>query len=205
METQSVSGTQPVSNVGQTSATQGLGSDDFFDLLIAQLMNQDPMEPTSNEELLNQISAIRDIELTSNLSESLTSLTSQQRFASAASLIGQHVSGKRSDGVTIAGVVEAVRFDSSGKAQLELEDGSRISLDDVELVANGERSADSLVGKFVTGVDRSDPGNLRVIEGVVTGSAMDASGLIALELDTGQSLRMQDVIDVQGAAASTEN
>ncbi len=203
METTGITSTQQTPAAGAASATEGLGSDDFFQLLIAQLVNQDPMEPTSNEQLLNQISSIRDIELTSNLSESLTSLTEQQRFASAASLIGQRITGPTSDGTAVTGVVEAVRFDSSGKAVLELDDGTRVSLENVESVTAAERSAAGLIGKFVTGVDRTDPANLTVVEGIVTGTTTDENDLLVIELDTGEQLRMQDVIDVQAAGSAT--
>ena len=41
----------------------GLGSQDFLKLLVAQLTNQDPLDPTSNQELFQQIASIREIEL----------------------------------------------------------------------------------------------------------------------------------------------
>jgi flagellar basal-body rod modification protein FlgD len=181
-----------------TDPTSGLGSDDFFKLLIAQLINQDPLEPTSNQELLNQISSIRDIELSTNLSDSLQSLTDQQRFASAASMIGQFVRGVAEDAeAAVSGIVRSVRFDAGGKALLELEDGQEIPLDAVGSVMNGERAAEALRGRLVAGLDRSDPTNPQVIEGVVTGVRTEDSGRIVLELDTGQELNLSDLLDAQ--------
>jgi flagellar basal-body rod modification protein FlgD len=201
----------PVENVSATSSpagvlakgdtTQGLSGDDFFKLLIAQLVNQDPLEPTSNQDLLNQISSIRDIELSTNLSNSLRSLTDQQRFASAAGLIGRFVSGQAGeDGQTpISGIVQSVRFDANGRAILQLEDGQEIPLDAVASVMDGARAAEGLIGQFVTGMDRSDPADPRVVEGIVTEVSTDSAGRIVLELDTGNQLRLTDVTDAQVA------
>ncbi len=40
-----------------------LGSTEFFKLIITDLLNQDPLNPTDNQKLLEQISLIRDIEM----------------------------------------------------------------------------------------------------------------------------------------------
>jgi flagellar basal-body rod modification protein FlgD len=184
--------------------TQGLGGDDFFKLLIAQLVNQDPLEPTSNQDLLNQISSIRDIELSTSLSSSLGKLSDQQRFASAASLIGRYVSGASDDesGAPINGIVQSVRFDAEGKAILQLEDGQEIPLESVASVMEGARAAEALIGRFVTGLDRTDPADPQIVEGIATGVSTDASGRIMIELDTGDQLRLTDVVDAQSEEAA---
>ena len=96
----------------------------------------------------------------------------------------------------------AVRFDPTGKAILELEDGSQIPLEKVDSIADGKQAAESLVGKFVTGVDRTDPANLRLVEGIVTKSSTDDAGKIALELDTGEVIQLADVINAVDNARS---
>lgn len=185
-------------------ATQGLGGDDFFKLLIAQLINQDPLEPTSNQDLLNQISSIRDIELSTNLSNSLGALSGQQRFASAASLIGKFVSGTESDdnGLPINGIVQSVRFDGDGKAVLQLEDGQELPLESVGSVMEGVRAAEALVGQYVSGLDRRDPADPQVVEGIATGVSTDSSGRVMIELDSGRQLRLTDVIAAQNLDAA---
>ncbi len=197
METQSIAGitgNQPVSQA--SSATSSLGGDDFFKLLIAELTNQDPLEPTSNQDLLNQISSIRDIELSSNLSTSLESLTEQQRFASSAGLIGRFVNGKSSEegAPPVSGTVTAIRFDGDGTAILELEGGETIPLDKVSSVMDADRASDALIGQFVTGLSREDPEDPQVVEGIVTGKNTDSQGRVVLELDTGENLLLSDIV-----------
>ncbi len=186
------------------NATEGLGGDDFFKLLIAQLVNQDPLEPTSNQDLLNQISSIRDIELSTNLSQSLGTLSSQQRFSSAASLIGKFVTGAGSeeDGGAVSGIVQSVRFDGDGAAILQLEDGQEIPLESVSTVMEGARAAEALIGKYLSGLDRTDPADPQPVAGVATGVVTDSSGRIMIELDTGKQIRLTDVLDIQEAAAA---
>ncbi len=197
METQTVNNVAGVNPVSQaSSATSSLGGDDFFKLLIAELTNQDPLEPTSNQDLLNQISSIRDIELSSSLSSSLDSLTEQQRFASSAGLIGRFVNGKSDEegAPPLSGTVTAIRFDAEGNAILELEGGETLPLDRVSSVMDADRAADALVGQYVTGLNRDDPEAPQIVEGVVTGKTTDSEGRVVLELDTGENLLLRDVV-----------
>lgn len=87
----------------------------FLKLMIVQLQNQDPTEPTSNEELLGQISQMRSLQASLELEKMITMLATSQSSAasvsfasSAASLIGREVTGmtaesKGENGETIPG------------------------------------------------------------------------------------------------------
>jgi len=173
-----------------------LRSEDFFKLLLTQLRHQDPLEPTGNEELLRQISSIRDIELSTTLSESLRVLTGQQRFASASSLIGQYVLGVPDENGAIAsGLVAGVRFDD-GRPILQLSNGATLPLDQVGSITPPLSAAEALIGQAVIGVDHRTTGNAHPVEGVVTGVRMAERDEVVLELDTGGDLRFRDVLSV---------
>lgn len=177
---------------------EGLGGDAFFKLLIAQLANQDPLEPTSNQELLQQISSIRDIELSTALTRSLKTLVDQQRLGSGAALIGQYVSGSpgaSGEGTPgAAGVVLGIRFMGDGAAVLLLDNGGELPLDQVQSVMPARQAAQRLIGQMVTGLDRSDPNNPVLVEGIVTGVRGDSGNDITLELDSGGTLRLSDFV-----------
>ena len=129
-----------------------LGSQDFLKLLIAQLTNQDPMEPTGNEELLRQISSIREIELSTTLTDSLRVLTGQQHVTSAASMIGQYVSGQSgSNGEPSGGLVVGVRFADGGRPVLLLSNGVEMPLDQVSLIQPPLQVAEALIGRIDRG------------------------------------------------------
>jgi flagellar basal-body rod modification protein FlgD len=85
--------------------------DDFLQLLIAELQNQDPLSPMENSEILQQISQIREISATNLLSETLESVLSGQNLATASSLIGKTIRATTDDGQEVVGVVDRVSFE----------------------------------------------------------------------------------------------
>lgn len=185
------------SRVDSGGRTNELGADDFLQLLVMQLMNQDPLSPTSNADLLQQLSTIRDIQLSSTLVDSLKTLTGTQRYGSAASLIGKMVSGRVGDESTgfetVSGLVVGVRFDAGGNVSLELDSGRQLPLEQLESVSGVEGAVDSLIGRSVRGVDRSGD-EPESIEGIVTGIGRDQNDDPVLELDTGEQLRLSDLV-----------
>jgi flagellar basal-body rod modification protein FlgD len=140
MDTSAVSATTTATT--QTKATtQGfddLGSEDFFKLLITELQNQDPTKPMDNQQLMSELSTIRQMQQTSTLNSTLQTLAAQERFGTTTGLIGQYVSGTvtndAGDSFEIQGLVIGVRFDSKGEAVLELHDGQALPASKVEQV-----------------------------------------------------------------------
>jgi flagellar basal-body rod modification protein FlgD len=198
----------PTSLLNATSAPSGassfdsLSSSDFLKLLVTQLTNQDPLEPMDNEAMLRQISSIREIELSTTLTESLRTLSGQQHVGAASAMIGQYVTGMPGeDGNSIRGIVTGVRFAEGGRAVLMLSNGAELPLEQVSRIEPPLRAAETLVGQSVVGLDARDPKNPQVAEGVVTGARLDEKGEAVLELDTGSDLRMRDVVSV----ATTED
>lgn len=82
--------------------------DDFLKLLIAELQNQDPMSPMDNNQILQQVSQIREIESNSRLTETLESVQLGQAMATASSLIGQYITALTADGEKVSGQVDRV-------------------------------------------------------------------------------------------------
>ncbi len=180
---------------GASRSASNLSSDDFFKLLITQLTNQDPMEPTSNQELLQQISSIRDIELSTTLTESLQRLAGQQQFGSASTLIGQYVTSVAgSDGNVLAGTVVAVKFDSQGLPTLQLSNGVELEMSQLSSIVSPVQAGEAMVGRLVTGLDRRNPAEPEVIEGLVTAVRVAEGGEVFLELDSGDDIRLRDVV-----------
>jgi len=130
-------------NTPTTRRFNDLKSEDFFGLLIAQLQNQDPLKPTDNQQLLQQMSMIRQMEQSDTLNKSLEALASEQRFGATSGLIGQYVAGNLIDSggneVTVQGLVLGVSFARDGSAILELHNGKQLpakEVDEVTLVDN---------------------------------------------------------------------
>jgi flagellar basal-body rod modification protein FlgD len=139
-----------------TSATtmdrgmNGLRSEDFFKILVTELRQQDPLQPTKTSDLIGQVSQIRNIELSKNLTDALSQISKQQRTAGASELIGKYVTATfaGTDGATqeVSGVVTGVRFDPDGTAVLELDSGQSIPAASVTRITspeNGQSAATS--------------------------------------------------------------
>lgn len=120
-----------------------LSSEDFFALLIAELQSQDPLDPQDNQQLLSQMSSIRQMEQNATLTATLEALAGEQRFGSTAGLIGHYVLGTVTDQagqpIDVDGVVIGVRFERDGEAILELHNGRSLpaaKVREVTLVEN---------------------------------------------------------------------
>lgn len=90
-----------------------LDSNSFMKLLITQLQNQDPTDPTGNEELLTQLSQMRSLQASVELEDTIKALTDNQSSAataafasSSASLIGRIISATDEQGEEIEGEVD---------------------------------------------------------------------------------------------------
>lgn len=70
-----------------------MGTEDFLSLLIAELQNQDPTNPMSNKEMVEQIGQIQEIQSNTRLKETLEAVSLGQSMATASALIGKTVIG----------------------------------------------------------------------------------------------------------------
>ena len=84
--------------VGEATGNPTLGKDEFLQLLVAQLKNQDPLEPSNPEEMAAQLAQFSSVEQLININEQLTAqATSNDAMAqalnnsSAVSIIGKDV------------------------------------------------------------------------------------------------------------------
>lgn len=178
------------------SAFTDLGSQDFLRLMLTELTNQDPLAPTDNEALLRQIASIRDIEMSTSLTDSLQRLTGHQQIGSASALIGQFVTGvPGQDGSAAGGMVVGVRFAEGGKPFLLLSSGAELALDQVARVETVQQAGERLIGTNIVGLDRR-PAVPIAVQDVVSGVRADANGETMLELESGSDLRLRDLAGV---------
>ncbi len=89
--------------------------DQFLQLMIAELTNQDPLNPMDNTQLVQQIGEIRQISATTQLSESLLAVQAGQSLTTASSLIGKKVTALTNDNQNVVGVVDKVTVDVDPK------------------------------------------------------------------------------------------
>ncbi len=116
-----------------TNAFEALNSGDFLRIMFAELVNQDPSDPTDSKDLLNQIGVIRSIESNTALTSRLAEIARQNQVTTAGGLIGKFVQGMTDSGVRTQGFVDSVSVTRNG-AVLNLSSAQRVPLDRLEEV-----------------------------------------------------------------------
>jgi flagellar basal-body rod modification protein FlgD len=116
---------------GSNNTLNDLDLDDFLHLMIAELQNQDPLNPLENDQLLSQIGQIRSVGATDKLTKTLDAVLLGQNITSATSLIGSQVSGLSEDSQRVEGLVDRISV-ANGRPKLHLELGSKIKPSDIE-------------------------------------------------------------------------
>ncbi len=127
------SGASAVANAKTTKegANNELDKDAFLKLLVTQMQNQDPLEPTDNTEYMSQLAQFSSLEAMQNIS-------SQGNVTQAMSLTGQYVIMNTTDAAgnlkQISGLVDFVTV-TDGKAMLNI-NGTYYSYDDFDSVVD---------------------------------------------------------------------
>ncbi len=94
MAIQSVNSTPTQATAGQALSKQTVTQDDFLKLLIAQLQNQDPLQPMDNQQFAVQLATFNSLEQLIGINDKLGGLQTSQGATNqfnAASLIGKEV------------------------------------------------------------------------------------------------------------------
>lgn len=119
-----------------TSKKSALQAEDFINMMITQLQNQDPLEPAKNSELLAQMSQIGQLQTSTALQESLKGLVLQNSLGAAGNLIGKMVEGLDDNGEAMGGLVTSVRVEKD-EVYLELDNGKTLKLERVTSIGSG--------------------------------------------------------------------
>lgn len=154
----------------ETRSTGEMGKTEFLNLLVAQLANQDPLEPAKDTEFIAQLAQFSTLEQMQMLSQSYAN-------AQASSMIGKYIEGYytynylgtdasgnqeiRQASQKIAGLVSGLTY-VNGEARLQIQglEGYTVALSDVEIVMDYEAvngldfnssvlDSSSLIGKYV--------------------------------------------------------
>lgn len=135
----SVGAVQNTSGSGQQQATrtrgpQELGKQEFLMLLVAQLRNQDPLNPMQDREFIAQLAQLNALEQMQQLNETLSAMAELTTLGQVASFIGKQVSGlEKGTGELVEGVVSKVTI-IDGNVVLEV-GGKQVKVRDVVSIA----------------------------------------------------------------------
>jgi flagellar basal-body rod modification protein FlgD len=112
----------------------GASQDQFIQLLVAQLQNQDPLEPVDSQSFITQLSQLQTVQGLTELNASFGEMLKLQQLTQGADLIGKTVTYSPAEGGTArSGAVSAVTLDNSNYV-LQV-GGDRVGLDQVTSVS----------------------------------------------------------------------
>lgn len=107
----------PGSTTGSSSSTassatpsgfSSLTSNDFMQMLIAELKNQDPTQPMDNSQLLQQLTQMQSMQSSVELNTTLTNLSNNQQVAAGAAFLGKQVTGVNAQNQQVSGIATQV-------------------------------------------------------------------------------------------------
>ncbi len=114
-----VSATEAVGFMSQpatenTSAPNEMDKDLFLKLMVAQMRNQDPMNPMDSAEFLAQSAQFTTLEKLEEVATSSAQAYAAQMAFGASTLAGKEVTYLDAEGAEATGTVDSVRFSATG-------------------------------------------------------------------------------------------
>ncbi len=125
--------TPPPSATTPANPSSQLGKDDFLKLLVAQLKNQDPTNPTDSSTWMAQLAQYSSLEQETNVAQSVGQLVTSSSVSQSVNLIGRQLTWTRADGTTGIGVADGMTL-QSGSPVLDV-NGESVTLDTITSVA----------------------------------------------------------------------
>jgi flagellar basal-body rod modification protein FlgD len=122
------SGTGSTSTGSTTStATNTVNYNTFLQLLIAEMKNQDPTNPTDTSQYMSQFAQMSSVEQAMQTNTKLDALLSSSALSQADGLIGRTASFTDSTGAAMSGKIVSVSINSDGSIAT-LDNGTRVAI-----------------------------------------------------------------------------
>ena len=153
-----VTGLQNASLAPTSKASGTLGEVDFMKLIIAQLRNQNPLEPQKDTDFMAQMAQFEALNQTKAVADGMKVLQGLNELSSAASLLGKTVIGKQVSAVGVTRDTVARERFGAPYGQLATEQQSQVNMDDrVQAAAadaqNAGKEVSGTVSRVVVGPD----------------------------------------------------
>src|SRR5689334_1810765 len=121
-------------SAGSAASPLGLSQSQFFQLLTAQLQNQDPLNPVSSTDFTSQLSQMSMLTGIQQLNTSFQQMLQIQQLSQGAALVGKTIRyGTGTDAGS--GVVQAISV-NNGTLQVQV-NGKNITADQISSIVQG--------------------------------------------------------------------
>jgi flagellar basal-body rod modification protein FlgD len=116
-----------------STGTTNVSTNDFLQLLVAQMKSQDPLQPMDNTQFVTQLAQFSTLQTLQQIQSSLDSSMGAQLLGQAINLIGKSVTAQPSGAAAVSGTVQGVQLSGSdvilnlGSTTVHLSDIQQIS------------------------------------------------------------------------------
>jgi flagellar basal-body rod modification protein FlgD len=110
-----------------STATNTVNYNTFLQLLIAEMKNQDPTNPTDTSQYMSQFAQMSSVEQAMQTNTKLDALLSSSALSQADGLIGRTATFTDSTGATMSGKIASVSINSDGSIAT-LDNGTRVMI-----------------------------------------------------------------------------
>jgi flagellar basal-body rod modification protein FlgD len=104
----------------KASDSQTLGKDDFLKLMVAQMKNQDPMNPADDKDNIAQMAQFSSLEQITNLANATQELATRLSLTQNVGLLGHTVTYTGTDGQAVSGTVDGLDLGQDGTTTLSV-------------------------------------------------------------------------------------
>lgn len=176
--TQPTAATADAINMGQSVQPGGeLGKDEFLNLLMTQLSNQDPMDPMDSTESIAQLAQFSALEQMQNVSAQIQKQRHSSALLDSMLLQGQAVEIGLQTGEVATGVIENA-FWSNDEMNLQI-NGRTIPMSEIDSMKLMIATEEDSTGTGTTGI--ADPGLTDIAE---SGGDTAIAGAVAETIST---------------------
>ena len=116
------------------SVTAQQSQQQFLQLLVTQVQNQDPLDPMQQEDFIQQLAQFSTLEGIENLNAQFSDMLALQQLTNGVELVGKSVRFDTGQGLAVGRVEEVASVDNR---LMLLVGGSPVSIDQVLAVVDG--------------------------------------------------------------------
>ena len=126
----------------ESAGNTELGKDEFLKLLVCQMQNQNPLEPSSDTEWISQLANFSSLEEMQNMGSTMTGLQGMNMVGKYVHIVSKTESGNTT---AVSGLVDYVNV-KDGKVQVSVNDKLYDSTD-VQIVYDDEYVAEQIINE----------------------------------------------------------
>ena len=152
--TQPIDAVTNLTNITQTKSQGGseLGQVDFMKLIIAQMQNQNPLEPQKDSDFMAQMAQFEALNQMKAMADGMKVLQGVTELNSAAAMIGKTITGKQVDGIAVTrDIVSREKF---GRPFAKLTSLERVDINKDDRVVSAAADLPNAGNEFTGKVDR---------------------------------------------------